>query len=378
MARKRVERNISFDDVRKVYYVSMDLGKNSEGKRVKQYRTFPNLTSARTGLREFYADRDKLLHPPKQEQTLRQWLDYWMENIIRPNRAETTVYAYQKIIDNHLDPLLGAVPLSKLSPKQIQEYYQTMTRTEGLSSNTIRRHHDLLSAALRMAVRQDMLRVNPMERVEPPRPKLHEASYYTQENLKVLYQLVEGHWLEMVVKVTAGLGLRREEICGLRWESVDFQLRKIHIRAARTVAGARVIDKETKNRSSARVLHMGDDIYRLLRQERGRQNEHRLAMGPAWPNSGLVAVDKSGVPFSPNSLSLAFTKFIRSHDELPPLTLHGLRHTFATVASAQGAPLFDIGKALGHSTPSTTGRIYTHLVDRTHEETLLLVSAALK
>ena len=136
MARKRVERNISFDDVRKVYYVSMDLGKNSEGKRVKQYRTFPNLTSARTGLREFYADRDKLLHPPKQEQTLRQWLDYWMENIIRPNRAETTVYAYQKIIDNHLDPLLGAVPLSKLSPKQIQEYYQTMTRTEGLSSNT--------------------------------------------------------------------------------------------------------------------------------------------------------------------------------------------------------------------------------------------------
>ena len=217
MARKRVERNISFDDVRKVYYVSMDLGKNSEGKRVKQYRTFPNLTSARTGLREFYADRDKLLHPPKQEQTLRQWLDYWMENIIRPNRAETTVYAYQKIIDNHLDPLLGAVPLSKLSPKQIQEYYQTMTRTEGLSSNTIRRHHDLLSAALRMAVRQDMLRVNPMERVEPPRPKLHEASYYTQENLKVLYQLVEGHWLEMVVKVTAGLGLRREGICGLKW-----------------------------------------------------------------------------------------------------------------------------------------------------------------
>ena len=279
MARKRVERNISFDDVRKVYYVSMDLGKNSEGKRVKQYRTFPNLTSARTGLREFYADRDKLLHPPKQEQTLRQWLDYWMENIIRPNRAETTVYAYQKIIDNHLDPLLGAVPLSKLSPKQIQEYYQTMTRTEGLSSNTIRRHHDLLSAALRMAVRQDMLRVNPMERVEPPRPKLHEASYYTQENLKVLYQLVEGHWLEMVVKVTAGLGLRREEICGLKWESVDFQRRVVHIKEARTAYGATVVQKETKNRSSMRTLFMPDELYELLRREKARQEQERAIRG---------------------------------------------------------------------------------------------------
>lgn len=282
MARKRVERNISFDDVRKVYYVSMDLGKNSEGKRVKQYRTFPNLTSARTGLREFYADRDKLLHPPKQEQTLRQWLDYWMENIIRPNRAETTVYAYQKIIDNHLDPLLGAVPLSKLSPKQIQEYYQTMTRTEGLSSNTIRRHHDLLSAALRMAVRQDMLRVNPMERVEPPRPKLHEASYYTQENLKVLYQLVEGHWLEMVVKVTAGLGLRREEICGLKWESVDFQRRVVHIKEARTAYGATVVQKETKNRSSMRTLFMPDELYELL-----RRGEGPAGAGAGHPGRGL-------------------------------------------------------------------------------------------
>ena len=371
MARKRVERNISFDDVRKVYYVSMDLGKNSEGKRVKQYRTFPNLTSARTGLREFYADRDKLLHPPKQEQTLRQWLDYWMENIIRPNRAETTVYAYQKIIDNHLDPLLGAVPLSKLSPKQIQEYYQTMTRTEGLSSNTIRRHHDLLSAALRMAVRQDMLRVNPMERVEPPRPKLHEASYYTQENLKVLYQLVEGHWLEMVVKVTAGLGLRREELCGLKWENVNFQLRVIYIREARTAFGANIVQKETKNRSSVRTLYIPEDLLQLLTAELERQKK----VLPAPPED--VVLDQRGQPGSPNALSLAFTRFVRKNN-LPRVTLPGLRHSFATIASFQGVSLFDIGKALGHSTPSTTGRIYTHLVDRTHEDLMLRVSDALK
>ena len=76
-------------------------------------------------------------------------------------------------------------------------------------------------------------------------------------------------------------------------------------------------------------------------------------------------------------LSMNFTRFIRSSN-LPPLTLHGLRHTFATVASSQGAPLFDIGKALGHSTPATTGKIYTHLVDQLHTDTLARVAAALQ
>ena len=228
-----------------------------------------------------------------------------------------------------------------------------------------------------MAVRQDMLRVNPMERVEPPRPKLHEASYYTQENLKVLYQLVEGHWLEMVVKVTAGLGLRREEICGLKWESVDFQRRVVHIKEARTAYGATVVQKETKNRSSMRTLFMPDELYELLRREKARQEQERAIRGGDYAASGHVVLDREGLPYSPNALSLAFTRFVRKN-HLPRLTLHGLRHTFATIASAQGVPLFDIGKAMGHSTPATTGRIYTHLVDRTHEETLLLVSAALK
>lgn len=249
---------------------------------------------------------------------------------------------------------------------------------KGLGANTVRRHHDLLSAALHAALRQDLIARCPTERVEPPHVVPKETKYYTSESLKKLYQLMEGHWLETAVHLAGSLGLRREEICGLRWDSVDFQLRKIHIRAARTAAGAKIIDKETKNRSSARVLHMGDDIYYLLRQERRRQNERKLALGPAWPDSGMVAVDKKGYPISPNCLSMNFTRFIRTHPELPPLTFHGLRHTFATVASSQGVPLFDIGKALGHSTPATTGKIYTHLVDQLHTDTLAKVADALK
>mgnify|MGYP002231060280 CR=1 FL=1 len=56
---------------------------------------------------------------------------------------------------------------------------------------------------------------------------------------------MEGHWLELIVKLAGSLGLRREEICGLRWSSVDFELRKLHIKEARTAAGAEIVQKET-------------------------------------------------------------------------------------------------------------------------------------
>lgn len=371
MARKKVERNISYDDVRNLYYVSMDLGKDKDGKRVKRYQTFPTLYTARAGLRNFLIHREQELNTPKHDLTLADWLEIWMETIVRPTRAETTVYGYQKIIDNHILPSLGNIPLLKLTPMNVQQYYIQARQNANLSSNTLRRHHDLLTSALRAAVRQDKLLHSPMDRVEPPRATQKEASYYKPEELKRLFTLLEGHPLELCARLAGSLGMRREEICGLKWDCVDYQRKVLCIREARTAFGSTIVQKETKTRSSVRTLYIPDDLAHLLRAEQERQS---------WKlkePSEFIVLDRKGRPYSPNALSLAFTRFVRQHD-LPRVTLHGLRHSFATVASFQGVPLFDIGKALGHATPATTGKIYTHLVDHTHEDTLMKVSDALK
>ena len=376
MARKTVERNISYDDIRRIYYVSMDLGKDKDGKRMKRYQTYRTLHAARAGLRNFLTHREEELRAPKHDLTLSDWLELWMENIVRPTRAETTVYGYQKIIDNHINPALGDIPLLKLTPMDIQQYYIQVQQSANLSSNTLRRHHDLLTSSLRSAVRQDKLLLSPMDKVEPPRPQRKEASYYRPEELKRLYTLLEGHPLELCAKLAGSLGMRREEICGLKWESIDFQRQLLFVREARTAFGATVVQKETKTRSSVRTLFMPDDVVRLLQAERVRQ-EKLLQEGRLKDQSEHVVLDHKGLPYSPNALSLAFTRFVRKND-LPRVTLHGLRHSFATVASFQGVPLFDIGKALGHSTPATTGKIYTHLVDHTHEDTMNTGSDAIK
>lgn len=377
MSRITCERGISYDQQREVYYLYMDLGRDNCGRRLRQYRTFPTLSAARKARNAFQFQREKKATASPVDLTLNQWLDEWMREIVIPNRAGTTIYGYQCLIKNYISPMLGEISLQDLSPKDLQHYYARLLEEKHLGTNTVRHHHALLSAALHAALRQDLIARCVTDRVEPPRFIPAETSYYTAEHLKKLYKLAEGHPLETVIRLAGSLGLRREEICGLRWDSVDFGHRKLYIRAARTTAGAEIIEKETKNRSSSRVLYMSDEIYRLLVREWNTQRVHAKTLGTSWPNSGLVIVDTHGVPLSPNRLTEAFTSFIRSNG-LPHLTLHGLRHTFATVASSQGAPLFDIGKALGHSTPSTTGRIYTHLSDQFHAETLSKVANALR
>ena len=114
---------------------------------------------------------------------------------------------------------------------------------------------------------------------------------------------------------------------------------------------------------------MPPDIEEVLLREKEKQRFYKEKLGNTYQDSGYVVTFEDGRPMRPNYASELFTKFIKDNG-LPPLTLHGLRHSFASIASAKGIPLYDIGRALGHSSPSTTGKIYTHLLDPDHKDML--------
>lgn len=370
MARKKVERNISYDDVRKKYYVNLDFGIDPEtGKQIKKSKTFDKLTQARSALRKHEAAREAGQTVIPKALTVSQWLSTWMSDVIKVSRAATTVYAYQQMIDNHIDPALGSVPLQKLTPTMLQKYYAAKIREGKISSNTVRKHHDLLNTALRMAVKQGLILNNPAERVEAPVIKRPEIHYYSLEQVQTLLQLCEGTRLEVLIKLAGLLGLRREEIMGLTWDCVDFENKKIEIREVRTMAAAEVVTKDPKTDTSRRTLYMPPDIEDVLRREQEKQAGYRKVLGADYQDSGYVFTHEDGRPVRPNYASELFTKFI-SDNGLPPLTLHGLRHTFASIANSKGIPVYNISKALGHSSTATTSKIYTHLPDQNHKEML--------
>lgn len=373
MARKTIQKNLSYDSDRHLYYVIFHDGSDGHGNRQRHTRTFHSyeeaLATQMSGDAKGVRQHQSLI--PEPGCTLRVWLTYWLEKIIARDRAAATIYGYRNIARSHVLPALGNLHLTQLTPPRLQAYlYQKMD--EGLSPNTVLKHYTLLGACLRMAVRMDLLERNPMERVDPPKKKATKYTFYSPEQLQQLFAVTQGTVMEIAVKLAAYLGLRRSEICGLRWGSVDMQNGVITIEEVRTQVGGVPVTKAPKTASSARKLGISGlrDLQEVLMRAWSRR---RNCDDPRE----FVLQDEHGISPEADQLSAQLAEIVRKHD-LPKITMHGLRHSFASVANQQGVNMFDISKTLGHSSISVTSTIYTHLFDDTEEAVLETVAQAIE
>ncbi len=392
MARKKTDiKNISFDDERNKYYITLNYGYNERGVQIKKTKTASSKSEAKRILKEFEADkvRGELTLP--RTDTLSEFLDYWMETVVKINREKTTYAGYRFIVDKHIKPKIGSIQLQKLTPQLIQEFYTLELNTfddkgnPSLSGNTVRKHHTLLKTALNFAVRQDILHSNPTDKVSPPKYIKPDISFYTIESLKKLFELVESNYiLKPTVFLAGQLGLRREEICGLKWSEIDFSNKVIVIKEVRAMANKEIINKRTKNTYSTRKLSISEELKSELETIKSEHIKNKNLLFGNGNNSSNINIENDyvvsnelGEAIHPGYLSSLFGKFIKKND-LPHITLHGLRHTIASVGNDAGLTLYDISKILGHSSPDVTGRIYTHLFDETQKDSMAKIQNKLR
>lgn len=233
-----------------------------------------------------------------------------------------------------------------------------------LSPNTLRKHKANIHKCLDYAVRLELLPHNPADRVILPKKKRFTgAQVLTPGQLQELCKLFKGDELETAVQITVTYGLRRSEVCGLRWDAVDFDANVIHVRHTAVLCDGEVLYTDnTKTASSRRRLPLTASMRAYLLKVKAAQDATRLLCGKSYDNSGYVCVWEDGRPFSPDFITHHFMRKLQSSD-LPQIRFHDLRHSTVNTLRKGGCDAKDIQSWLGHSDVSTTLGVYGHLLD---------------
>jgi integrase len=361
----------------KSFQVIIDVGKDVNGKRIRQVQTFKTKPEAEKALLDMKYNLANNNFVKPDTMTFGEFLKHWFDNYVK-NRCEiTTQQEYKRIIDKYVSPYLGDIALQKLQPLHIQQYYQYLMQEKKLSPNTVYRHHANIRKSLDYAMKQQFVLRNVADAVELPKKKNYESEYYSINNLLKLRELLKDHELEIPINLAIYLGLRRSEIAGLKWEHINLQERIVEIKESVVRLDKGNIVKSPKTKGSKRSIYIPDDLLSLLINHKNKQDEYRNLFGREYVNSNYVCTKINGQQFRPEKISAGFKKLIE-HNNLQHIRLHDLRHTFATLLHQSGVPIKNISETLGHSDITTTLKIYTQFMDEHKKDVTMTMNNILK
>ena len=280
--------------------------------------------------------------------TLSEWLDKWLENMadtLRPN----TLRNYCSYIENHIRPGLGDKQLARITPKDVQRFYEKLS--DCLASGTVRRIHTTLHGALKAAQQAHLIASNPTEQITAPKFSYGAKQILTDEQLDVFMRVIaeDEIWCDFFyTELTTGL--RRGEICGLKWE--DFDEVAGTLKVCRTVyreAGGELTAGDTKTNAGTRKILLPANTAAVL-------SERKESALSEWIFPNLLKPEQ---PTDPGS-AYRQLKVLLKRAGLPNIRFHDLRHTFATHALASGVDVKTLSSILGHTRAAFTLDTYTH------------------
>lgn len=230
----------------------------------------------------------------------------------------------------------------------------------GLAPTSLRQHKNVLFQTLKMAVRDVLIPSNPCEQVVLPQATRHQSSFYSAAQLNSLLEVTKEERLHPLIYITSIYGLRRSELLGLKWDSIDFERKTLTIR--HTVAKVtKVVEKDkTKNASSFRSFPLTPAAEQIFLDMKRQEETNQKLFGKEYHKNDYVFKWEDGRPYSPDYISHAFSKLLKKYD-LPHIRFHELRHSCASLLIAQGYGLKDVQEWLGHSDIKMTANIYGHL-----------------
>ncbi len=292
---------------------------------------------------------------------------YWL-NLIEKKVDTITHQGYKSVAEAHIIPYFKekGVKLSNIKRNDIQEYIDiksTCGRLDGkggLSPKTMKTHKLIIQLVCKEAVKNDLIFKNPCEFVVLPKQQRREADFYSIDELQKMFNELKNEQLYPLLYFTVMYGLRRSEVLGLKWDSINLDNNIITIKHT-VVRFTSVVEKDsTKNASSYRSYPITQDVKNILLMLKEQEKENRRLFGGEYVENDYIFKWQDGKPFAPDYVTMKFSKLLKQHN-LRHIRFHDLRHSCASLLVANGFMLKDIQEWLGHSDIQVTANIYAHL-----------------
>ena len=330
--------------------MTVNIGSRQNRKRRSRVVTYTGKKDLERQYREFEVEARK---DAQSDVTIDELIKSYISNRKTMGAKPTTIHGYEVCLERFSDSLRYE-KARKVTPYLLEEF--VAQNADKWSPKTLRNTMGLLSASYRRAVKLGLLEDNPCDRITLPKNIQPEIKTFSEKDVVRFLKLLQYESLDLKVGYELCLfcGLRRSEVLGLRESDFDAQNKSIQVRRTRhIVEGARTV-QDTKTVRSRRVLALPEflveDIKSLI----------ALHASYEWRHSDYLILTGFGEEIHPSSFSMSLHRF-EEKNGLPLVSVHGLRHTFATMLNAQGVDIARISAELGHSNITTTLNKYTHV-----------------
>jgi len=287
---------------------------------------------------------------------LAEWLNTWLNEYMKPSLRPTTWESYKTQANKHILPALGHLRLSQLQTSNLQTLYNQKLnggradgKEGGLSPRSVRYIHVVLHAALEQAKKEGLITINVADAVKLPSDPKKEIQVLDQEGIKKFLAAAKDTKHFPAYFLALNTGLRRGELLGLRWKDVDLKEETVTVTQGLVRTKGGLVFQEPKTKLSNRTIGVSGEVVNVLKEHKKRQNEERLAAGEAYSKEhDLVFCNELGEPICPRGFTRHFERLLK-RAELPKITFHALRHTFATLSLQEGAAARTVQESLGHT-----------------------------
>ena len=303
-------------------------------------------------------------------------LETWLARKVKAGAIRpSTAVAYGHHLRVYLVPILGGVKLAELNVRHLDHLADEIQRQRpDMSAATRARVFATLRSFVRDAYRRGEIADDPTRRAEPVKVSRPKVKVWEPEQYGRFMDWMEqhGHRLSSAVSLAGMTGLRRGELCALRWIDVDLTRARLIVAQQAVQLGRELILSTPKTAAGEqRVVDLDTDTVTMLRALRDRQDTERLQWGTAYQDYGLVLTWEDGRPFSPEDLTRRFPRLVAAFNAdpqrigmpLPRVRFHDLRHLQASLLLAAGVPLAVVSKRLGHSSVQVTSDTYSHMLE---------------